>query len=79
MVDGFYGAARLKTEHPKDFKFLSTFDVAAEYIEDGHNYKYSAPVINVDKAGDVSQIRYIIIESSLMMISWNIFKLLNEK
>lgn len=58
MVDGFYGAKRLEEEFPDDYKFLTTFDVDAEYLEDGHHHSYSAPVIIVDKSKDVKQIRY---------------------
>ncbi|XP_072941634.1 trimethyllysine dioxygenase, mitochondrial-like [Epargyreus clarus] len=66
LADGFYGALRLKEEHPEDFKFLTTFDVEAEYLEDGHHHRYSAPVIQVDKDGDLKQIRFNVYDRSAM-------------
>jgi hypothetical protein len=48
LVDGFHGATKLKQEFPEDYKFLTTFNVEGEYIEDGHHHKYSAPVIRTD-------------------------------
>ncbi|XP_049865340.1 trimethyllysine dioxygenase, mitochondrial isoform X2 [Pectinophora gossypiella] len=67
LIDGFYGANRLKDESPEDFKFLSTFDVEAEYIEEGHHHKYKAPVIKVDdKTKDLVQIRFNVYDRSPM-------------
>lgn len=58
LVDGFYGATCLKDDHPQDFEFLTTFELEAEYIEDGHHYTHAAPVIIVDKkTQDLKQIR----------------------
>lgn len=60
LVDGFYGASRLKAEFPEDYDFLTNYDVEAEYIEEGHHHKCSAPVIQIDsKSKDVKQIRYL--------------------
>lgn len=58
LVDGYHGAMLLKAEHPEDFKFLTEFNLQAEYIEAGHHHKYSAPVISLDEDGDLKQIRY---------------------
>ncbi|KOB72661.1 Epsilon-trimethyllysine 2-oxoglutarate dioxygenase [Operophtera brumata] len=38
LVDGFYGAEHLKQDCPECYEFLTTFDVEAEYIEDGHHH-----------------------------------------
>lgn len=60
LVDGFYGATKLKEEHPEDFEFLVTHDVEAEYIEEGYHHKYSAPIIHVNSTTkDLKQIRYV--------------------
>ncbi|XP_047545749.1 trimethyllysine dioxygenase, mitochondrial [Vanessa atalanta] len=66
LVDGFYGATRLKNEHHEDFEFLTNFDVEAEYLEDGHHYRYSAPVIKLDKMKDITQIRFNVYDRSAM-------------
>ncbi|VVC99716.1 unnamed protein product [Leptidea sinapis] len=57
FMDGFYGAKKLKEEHPKDFEFLSNFQLDAEYIEDGHHFRLLAPVLKVNKFGDVVHLR----------------------
>lgn len=60
MVDGFYGATELKKDSLEDYKFLTTFNLEAEYIEDGHHHTYSAPVIRVDnETQELTQIRLV--------------------
>lgn len=60
LVDGFYGAKLLKEDCPESYQFLTTIDLEAEYIEDGHHHTHSAPVIIVDKeTEDIKQIRYM--------------------
>ncbi|XP_026746163.1 trimethyllysine dioxygenase, mitochondrial-like [Trichoplusia ni] len=67
LVDGFYGANQLNKELPEDFKFLTTFNVEAEYIEEGHHHTYSAPVIRVDNdTGDLVQIRFNVYDRAAM-------------
>ncbi|KAM3968366.1 trimethyllysine hydroxylase [Aphomia sociella] len=67
LVDGFYGAARLRDEHPLDYDFLTTFNIEAEYIEEGHHHKHSAPVIKIDeKTKDLVQIRFNVYDRSPM-------------
>ncbi|XP_059060200.1 trimethyllysine dioxygenase, mitochondrial [Achroia grisella] len=67
LVDGFYGANRLRSEIPADYTFLTTFNIEAEYLEDGHHHKYSAPIIKTDtKSGDLVQIRYNVYDRSSM-------------
>ncbi|KAJ8726848.1 hypothetical protein PYW08_015245 [Mythimna loreyi] len=67
LVDGFYGAQELKKESPEDFKFLTTFNLEAEYIEDGHHHTYSAPVIRVDnETQELVQIRFNVYDRSAM-------------
>ncbi|XP_045492200.1 trimethyllysine dioxygenase, mitochondrial-like isoform X2 [Colias croceus] len=58
FMDGFYAATKLKEEHPEDFEFLTKFEVEAEYIEEGHFHKCSAPVIQLDRFNDIKQIRF---------------------
>ncbi|XP_038213304.1 trimethyllysine dioxygenase, mitochondrial-like [Zerene cesonia] len=58
FVDGFYAATKLKEEHPEDFDFLTKFEVEAEFIEEGHFHKCSAPVIQLDRFNDIKQIRF---------------------
>ncbi|XP_032512378.2 trimethyllysine dioxygenase, mitochondrial [Danaus plexippus] len=69
LVDGFFGATKLKNEFPEDFEFLTNFNLDAEYLEDGHHYKYSAPVINVDKEKNLEQIRFNVYDRSPMAFS----------
>ncbi|KAI5632756.1 taurine catabolism dioxygenase tauD, tfdA family domain-containing protein [Phthorimaea operculella] len=64
LTDGFYGASRLREEHPEDFKFLSTFDLEAEYIEPGHHHKYAAPVIKLNDDVDIVQVRFNVYDRS---------------
>ncbi|KAI8439996.1 hypothetical protein MSG28_001436 [Choristoneura fumiferana] len=70
LVDGFYGASRLKADFPQDYDFLTTFELEAEYIEEGHHHKYSAPVIQIDsKSKDVKQIRFNVYDRAPMAFS----------
>ncbi|CAH2063624.1 unnamed protein product, partial [Iphiclides podalirius] len=69
LVDGFYGAKRLEVEFPDDYKFLTTFDVDAEFLEDGHHYNYTAPVIIVDKMNEIRQIRFNVYDRTPMAFS----------
>ncbi|XP_045763955.1 trimethyllysine dioxygenase, mitochondrial [Maniola jurtina] len=69
LMDGFYGASQLKKEFPEDYEFLTTFEVEAEYLEDGHNFRYAAPVIQVDKLKDLQQIRFNVYDRSAMAFS----------
>ncbi|XP_013161780.1 PREDICTED: trimethyllysine dioxygenase, mitochondrial isoform X2 [Papilio xuthus] len=66
LVDGFYGAQRLKEEYPEDYEFLTTFEVDAEYLEDGHHHRYSAPVIILNENKDVKQIRFNVYDRTPM-------------
>ncbi|XP_047023770.1 trimethyllysine dioxygenase, mitochondrial [Helicoverpa zea] len=67
LVDGFYGALELKKEYPEDFKFLSTFNLEAEYIEEGHHHTYSAPVIRIDsETQELQQIRFNVYDRAAM-------------
>ncbi|CAK1578089.1 unnamed protein product [Parnassius mnemosyne] len=58
LVDGFYGAKLLEKEFPNDYEFLTSFDIDAEFLEDGHHYRHSGPVITIDKMKDIKQIRF---------------------
>ncbi|CAG9791816.1 unnamed protein product [Diatraea saccharalis] len=69
LVDGFYGATKLKETFPKDYDFLTRFDLEAEYIEEGHHHRYSGPVIKVNTIGDLVQIRYNVYDRSTMAFS----------
>ncbi|XP_052751644.1 trimethyllysine dioxygenase, mitochondrial [Galleria mellonella] len=67
LVDGFYGATRLRHEFPEDYAFLTKFNIEAEYIEEGHHHKFSSPVIKIDaKTNDPAQIRYNVYDRSPM-------------
>ncbi|KAL0883708.1 hypothetical protein ABMA27_015825 [Loxostege sticticalis] len=67
LVDGFYGATRLKEEYPEDYEFLTKFNVEAEFVETEHNHKYSAPVIRVNSdTQDLVQIRYNVFDRTAM-------------
>ncbi|GBP03087.1 Trimethyllysine dioxygenase, mitochondrial [Eumeta japonica] len=67
LVDGFYGAARLREQHPEYFRLLSTYELEAEYIEEGHHYRHAAPVISTNPAtGDLKQIRFNIYDRAPM-------------
>ncbi|CAG5010263.1 unnamed protein product [Parnassius apollo] len=57
LVDGFYGAKRLEKEFPDDYKFLTSFDIDAEFLDNEHHHRYSAPVITINKMKDIKQIR----------------------
>ncbi|CAH2242874.1 jg26498 [Pararge aegeria aegeria] len=69
LVDGFYGASQLKKEYPEDYEFLTKFNVEAEYMEDGHYLRYSAPVIQVDNLKDITQIRFNVFDRAPMAFS----------
>ncbi|CAH2091769.1 unnamed protein product [Euphydryas editha] len=69
LVDGFYGATLLKDQHPDDYDFLTKFDVEAEYMDDSHHYKYSAPVIRLNKMKEIIQIRFNVYDRSTMAFS----------
>ncbi|XP_068627948.1 trimethyllysine dioxygenase, mitochondrial-like isoform X2 [Battus philenor] len=69
LVDGFYGAQRLKEDFPEDYKFLTTFELDAEYREEGHHHRYSAPVITLDKMEEVKQIRFNVYDRTPMAFS----------
>ncbi|CAK1551629.1 unnamed protein product [Leptosia nina] len=59
LVDGFYAAAKLKEEHPKDYEFLTKFPVEAEYKFNGHSFRHGAPAIELDMiTQDVRQVRF---------------------
>ncbi|XP_047519609.1 trimethyllysine dioxygenase, mitochondrial-like [Pieris napi] len=59
LVDGFYAAAKLKEEHPRDYDFLTKFPVEAEYKFNGHSFRHAAPAIELDMiTNDVRQIRF---------------------
>ncbi|CAH0397338.1 unnamed protein product [Chilo suppressalis] len=67
LVDGFYGATRLKESSPEDYEFLTTFDLEAEYLEENYHHKFSGPVINIDnRTKDLVQIRYNVYDRSAM-------------
>ncbi|XP_063823872.1 trimethyllysine dioxygenase, mitochondrial [Ostrinia nubilalis] len=67
LVDGFYGATRLKEDHPEDFEFLTKFNVEEEFVEKEHNYRHSAPVIRIDTdTQDLVQIRYNVFDRTAM-------------
>ncbi|KAJ0179201.1 hypothetical protein K1T71_004913 [Dendrolimus kikuchii] len=67
LADGFYGATCLRDEYPQDFEFLTTFDLEAQFIEEGHHYTYSAPVIIVDKkTQDLKQVRFNVYDRTTM-------------
>ncbi|XP_052737953.1 trimethyllysine dioxygenase, mitochondrial [Bicyclus anynana] len=69
LVDGFYGASQLKKEFPEDYEFLTNFDLEAQYLEDGHNFRYAAPVIRLDKFKDIQQIRFNVYDRTAMAFS----------
>ncbi|XP_026313854.1 trimethyllysine dioxygenase, mitochondrial-like [Hyposmocoma kahamanoa] len=70
LADGFYGATRLKEEHFEDFQLLTTLDVDAEYLEDGHHHRYAAPIITIDKrTEDIVQIRFNVYDRSAMPLA----------
>ncbi|XP_038213702.1 trimethyllysine dioxygenase, mitochondrial-like [Zerene cesonia] len=58
VSDGFYAANKLKEEHPEDFEFLTRYNVEAEYMFNGHSYRYAAPAIELDRFGDLKAIRF---------------------
>ncbi|KAL4710339.1 hypothetical protein ACJJTC_011155 [Scirpophaga incertulas] len=67
LVDGFYGATELRKNCPEDYEFLTTFDVEAEYIEEGHHHSYSAPIIRINRSTqELTQIRYNVYDRSAM-------------
>lgn len=69
LADGFYGATRLKEEHSEDFQLLTTLDVDAEYLEDGHHHRNAAPIITIDKrTKDIVQIRYALEYISVLLL-----------
>lgn len=60
LVDGYYGALRLKEEHPEDYKLLTTLDIEAEFIEEGLHHRHSSPVIRIDNTTkEIVQIRCV--------------------
>lgn len=73
LADGYYGATKLKEEHPEDYHFLVSNDVEGEYVEKaevadkGHHHRFSAPVIILDKTTkDLKQIRFNVYDRSTM-------------
>ncbi|XP_053600325.1 trimethyllysine dioxygenase, mitochondrial [Plodia interpunctella] len=67
LVDGFYGALKLRQHFPEDYDFLSKFHLEAEYIEEGHRHKYAAPVIRVnDDTKELEQIRFNVYDRAPM-------------
>ncbi|XP_013190107.2 trimethyllysine dioxygenase, mitochondrial [Amyelois transitella] len=67
LVDGFYGALKMKEASPEDYDFLTKFHVEAEYIEEGHHQKYCAPVIRVNSdTNKLEQIRFNVYDRAPM-------------
>ncbi|XP_045459869.1 trimethyllysine dioxygenase, mitochondrial [Melitaea cinxia] len=69
LVDGFYGATVLREQYPDDYEFLTNFDIEAEYLDGSNHYKFSAPVIRLDKKNNIHQIRFNVYDRSAMAFS----------
>jgi len=58
VVDGFKVAEILKQENPLHFQNLTEIEIESEYTEPGFHFKWSGPVINIDRTtNEVYQIR----------------------
>lgn len=59
LIDGFQVCERIRKNSPEVFKRLCTTMVPDEYIEEGKNHKYVAPIIKTNPITDkLEQIRY---------------------
>ena len=56
--DGFFMAERLRSEDPDAFAILSTTPMQHRYHDVGCDYVYDMPLIVLDGAGEVAEIRY---------------------
>jgi len=57
LVDGFYLAEKLRTEHSKYFQLLSTVPVTYLYQDEQTELQHTSPIINLDTSGAVTQVR----------------------
>lgn len=59
LIDGFQIADKIKRDNPEVFERLTKTLVGVEYKEDGHHFKYEAPIISVHPVtGEIVQVRY---------------------
>ena len=58
FVDGFALARALREDHPEDFETLATTPLAFWNKDAGSDYRWSAPIIALDGAGEVVEVRF---------------------
>lgn len=59
LVDGFHAIKNFKQHFPESYEILCNVCVPSQYIEDGENHTYCAPIIRLDPiTQEPLQIRY---------------------